>query len=68
MTLEDLNFWTPVVFVMVFMMFTIVFVGTCQKNDIKHLCFKVVQTELKNDPEIQDICKDVKITLGEINK
>lgn len=67
MSLDELTFFTPVVFAMIL---TIVFVAkaACQENDIKHLCFKVVQTELKNDPEIQDICKDVKITLGEINK
>lgn len=67
MSLDALTFWTPAVIAMIL----IIFVGiklTCQESDIKHLCFKVVQTELKNDPEIQDICKDVKITLGEINK
>lgn len=67
MSLDEFAFWTPVV---VAIFFVIIFCTklTCQENYIKHLCFKVVQTELKNDPEIQDICKDVKITLGEINK
>lgn len=62
--------WAFFMPVTVAMIFIIVFCAkvACQENDIKHLCFKVVQTELKNDPEIQDICKDVKITLGEINK
>lgn len=67
MSFDELTFWTPAVFAMM-MIIVACAKEACQENDIKHLCFKVVQTELKNDPEIQDICKDVKITLGEINK
>lgn len=67
MSLDELTFWTPAVIAMILIIVVCIKL-TCQDNDIKHLCFKVVQTELKNDPEIQDICKDVKITLGEINK
>ena len=67
MTLEDLELWIPIV-VFLIAIACIGFAKTSQDNNIKHLCFKVVQTGLKNDPEIQDICKDVKITLGEINK
>lgn len=67
MSLDELTLFTPVVFAMMIIIVACA-KGVCQESDIKHLCFKVVQTELKNDPEIQDICKDVKITLGEINK
>ena len=67
MTLEDLELWIPIIGVVI-VTAIIGINATSHSNDIKLLCLKVVQTELKNDPEIQDICKDVKITLGEINK
>lgn len=67
MSLDELTFWTPAVIAMILIIVACTKL-TCQDNNIKHLCFKVVQTELKNDPEIQDICKDVKITFGEMKK
>lgn len=63
---EDLELWIPI-FGVVILIVVFSIKLTYQESDIKHLCFKVAQTELKNDPKIQDICKDVKITLGEMN-
>ena len=63
---EDLELWIPIFGVVI--LIAVIWVNvTIQSNSIKTLCLKSFKTELKNDPEIQDICKDVKITLGEMN-
>ena len=37
-----------------------------QSNNLEKMCLKAYKTDLKNDSEIKELCKDVKVKIGEL--
>ena len=37
-----------------------------QVNNLEKVCLKVYKTDLKNDSEIKELCKNVEVRIGEL--